>query len=117
MADQADHVPVVFYRTAAGSEPVRRWLKEQPRADRNKIGQDIMRAQFRWPVGMPLCRSLADGLWEVRTSLNSRREARVLLCHHEGALVLLHGFIKKKRSTPAADFDLANRRRKEVLDG
>ncbi|MDZ4738882.1 MAG: hypothetical protein SGJ03_03145 [Alphaproteobacteria bacterium] len=26
-----------------------------------------MRVQFGWPVGMPLCRPLAAGLWEVRS--------------------------------------------------
>jgi len=40
-------VPVVFYRSRAGSEVVRDWLKELAEADRVIIGQDLMRAQFR----------------------------------------------------------------------
>jgi antitoxin HicB len=40
-----------------------------------------MRVQFRWPVGMPLCRSLGQGLWEVRSDLTSNRIARVLMFH------------------------------------
>lgn len=37
-----------------------------------------MRVQFRWPVGMPLCRRLGEGLWEVRSNLSGHRIARLL---------------------------------------
>lgn len=73
--------PLVFYRTAAGGEPVREWLKGLDKEDRHAIGLDLMRAQWRWPIGMPLCRPMRAGLWEVRTDLPSARIARVLfLC-------------------------------------
>jgi len=72
--------PLAFYRTKAGSEPVRDWLRGLPAADRNVIGRDLMRAQWRWPVGMPLCRPMGGGLWEVRTDLPSKNTARVLVC-------------------------------------
>ena len=55
-------IPLVFYRTAAGNEPVRTWLKRLDRADRLEIGADLQRVQYRWPVGMPLCRALGNGL-------------------------------------------------------
>jgi phage-related protein len=106
--------PLVFYRTAAGSEPVREWLKGLPPAERQAIGKDLLRAQWRWPVGMPLCRPLGKGLWEVRTDLPSKRQARVLLCHYAGHLVALHGFIKKTRATPREDLALARKRQKEL---
>ncbi len=54
-------MPVVFYRTATGAEPVRDWLKSLPEAERPAIGLDLMRVQFRWPVGMPLCRAMGAG--------------------------------------------------------
>ena len=73
-----------------------------------------MRAQWRWPVGMPLCRSLGGGLWEVRSSLSGNRIARVLFCIHDGNIVALHGIIKKTQKTPKADLDLAKKRMKEV---
>ncbi|MGH8317425.1 MAG: type II toxin-antitoxin system RelE/ParE family toxin [Steroidobacteraceae bacterium] len=66
------------------------------------------------PVGMPLCRALGRGLWEVRSSLHSNRIARVLFCLHDGEMVALHGFIKKTQKTPAADLELAKKRMKEV---
>jgi hypothetical protein len=37
---------VVFYRTEAGNEPVREWLKDLPDKDRRVIGEDIKTAQY-----------------------------------------------------------------------
>jgi phage-related protein len=59
-------------------------------------------------------RSLKDGLWEVRSSLPSRRIARLILCFHDQVLVALQGFIKKTQKTPTDDLDLAKRRMKEI---
>ena len=107
-------VPLIFYRTAGGAEPVLDWLKSLPEDDRKEIGRDLMRAQWRWPVGMPLCRSLRGGLWEVRSTLPSNAIARVLFCIHGGCIVALHGFVKKTQKTPQAELELAKKRMKEV---
>ncbi|HWB98331.1 MAG TPA: type II toxin-antitoxin system RelE/ParE family toxin [Bryobacteraceae bacterium] len=107
-------VPLVFFRTEAGSEPVRDWLKGLSQSERQAIGKDLLRAQWQWPVGMPLCRPLGNGLWEVRTDLPTKQTARVLLCLYRGHLVALHGFIKKTRKTPDDDLNLARRRQKEL---
>ena len=106
-------MPVVFYRTRGGAEVVRDWLRSLDDADRQAIGLDLMRVQYRWPVGMPLCRALGDGLWEVRTSLPSNRIARVLFSMQQGRLLVLHGFIKKTQKTPPDDLALARRRNRE----
>jgi phage-related protein len=111
---QPQKTPLIFFRTAMGSEPVREWLKELPNAERHAVGRDLLRAQWRWPVGMPLCRPLGSGLWEVRTDLPTKRTARVLLCLYRGHLVALHGFIKKTRATPEEDLDSARKRQKEL---
>ena len=112
--EPAPQMPVRFYRTDKGSEPVRDWLRGLSRSDRRAIGLDLMRVQFGWPIGMPLVRSLKEGLWEVRTRLSSGRIARLILGFHENELVLVHGFIKKTQKTPADDLALARRRMKEV---
>jgi phage-related protein len=91
-----------------------KWLRSLDRGDRRTIGLDLMRVQFGWPIGMPLVRSLKNGLWEVRSTLPSQRIARLILCFHEGTLVVLHGFIKKTRKTPPEELALAKRRMKEV---
>ena len=93
---------------------MREWLKGLPEAERRAIGKDLLRAQWRWPVGMPLCRPMGNGLWEVRTDLPTKRTARVLLCLHREHLVALHGFIKRARMTPDDDLALARKRRKEL---
>ena len=54
-------IPLIFYRLRPGHEPVREWLKELPELERHAIGKDLLRAQWRWPVGMPLCRPMGNG--------------------------------------------------------
>jgi phage-related protein len=107
-------IPLSFYCSSAGVQPVLEWLKSLPAEDRKEIGRDLMRAQWRWPVGMPLCRPMGDGLWEVRSSLPRGRIARVLFCAEEDELVALHGFIKKTQQTPDAELKLARKRMKSV---
>jgi phage-related protein len=83
-------------------------------AYRKVLGYEIGLVEFGWPVGMPVCRPLGSGLWEVRSSLLGNRIARVIFCITDGRMVLLHGFIKKTRKTPKADLDLARNRKNEV---
>ena len=108
-------VQAVFYRTEAGGEPVREWLKSLPsRADRKRIGEDIKTVEFGWPVGMPVCRSVGDGIYEVRSDLTQNRIARVLFYFDRNArMLLLHGFIKKTQKTPDEDLELARRNKKK----
>jgi phage-related protein len=107
-------IPLVFYRTAGGGEPVKDWLKALDAVERQAIAKDLLSAQWRWPAGMPLCRPMASGLWEVRTDLPTKRTARVLLCHHCEHLVALHGFIKKTRATPDDELATARKRQREL---
>ena len=111
---QAPELPVQFYRSETGREPVLDWLRDLDKEDRRIIGLDLMRAQFGWPIGMPLVRSLKEGLWEVRSSLPSRRIARLIICFQDQSIVVLHGFNKKTQKTFADDLALAQRRMKEV---
>ncbi|MFO1429489.1 MAG: type II toxin-antitoxin system RelE/ParE family toxin [Candidatus Competibacteraceae bacterium] len=116
MADaRLTEIPVVFYRTTGGVEPVREWLRSLPDDDRRKIGTDLATVQLGWPIGMPLCRSLGDGLWEIRSTLPSRRIARVLFFVHEGKIGVVHGLIKKTQKTPLDDLALARKRMKEMV--
>ena len=102
----------VFYRTEDGAEPVRTWLKSMAKEDRFKVGVDIKTVEFGWPMGMPHCRPLGDGLHEVRTSL-ANRTARIVFFVADARMVLVHGFVKKTRAMPRADLALAlDRKRK-----
>ena len=58
---------------------MREWLKKlSSREDRRLIGYDIETVEFGWPIGMPVCRPLGDGIYEVRTDLPQNRIARIL---------------------------------------
>ncbi len=100
---------MVFYKTESGSEPVREWLKELPKEDRQSIGEDIKTAQYGWPLGMPLIRKIERGLWEVRSNI-SVGIARVFFTVMGKTMFLLHGFVKKSQKTPQNELDTARRR-------
>lgn len=104
---------VRFFRTDAGTEPVREWLKALTAIDRKTIGEDIKTVQFGWPLGMPLVDHLGGDIWEVRVRLDNRI-ARVLFALDRHTMVLLHGFIKKQPATPKPDLDLARDRLKQL---
>lgn len=91
-------LPARFYRLDSGREPVREWLKELNEKDRKIIGEDIKDVEFAWPIGMPLVRSLGDGLWEIRSNLSGGKIARVIFTVEHDSMVLLHGFIKKTQT-------------------
>jgi len=117
-AKQGKRVPAIFYRTEAGGEPVRKWLKELPPEDRKRIGEDIKTVEFGWPMGMPICKPLRDGVHEVRSSLARNRIARVLFyIDKKRRMVLLHGFIKKTQRTPVEDLNLATRNKSKHQSG
>lgn len=105
-------LPARFFESDAGKVPVREWLLNLPQDDRKVIGDDIRTAEFGWPIGMPLCRSIKGrkGLWEIRSNLSDGRIARVFFCAHEGSMVLLHGFIKKSQKTPDKELNVADKR-------
>lgn len=107
-------IVAAFYRTPAGDEPARAWLKGRTfdNQDRKVIGADIQVVEYEWPAvsERDLVKSLGDGVWEVRSTLPSRRIARVPFGVVKGRMVVLHGFIKKTQKTPPTDLKLAKDR-------
>ena len=97
---------VVFYRSDAGNEPVREWLKDLHRDDKRQIGEDIKTAQLGWPLGMPLIKKIDKDLWEVRTRL-ADGISRVFFAVDSEYMILLHGFIKKSQKTPQNELKTA----------
>ena len=97
---------------------MRDWLKELSSEDRKRMGEDIKTVEFGWPIGMPVCRPLGEGIYEVRTSLAQNRIARVLFyIDKKSRMVLLHGFIKKTQKTPDEDLKLAKSNMKKHQRG
>ena len=114
MIERSKKIAARFFESAAGRKPVREWLLELSGEDRRSIGYDIQTVEFGWSVGMPVCRPLGAGLWEVRCSLSGNRIARVIFCMKDGEMILLHGFIKKTQKTSQDDIALAANRKKEI---
>jgi phage-related protein len=115
LIDRSKKLPAFFYETAIGNQPVREWIRGLSMEDRKLIGRDIQKVEFGWPLGMPYCRSLGNGLWEVRSDLTDGKIGRVIFCVARECMVLLHGFVKKTQKTPAQDLKLAIKRMKEAL--
>lgn len=103
-----------FFKSAAGNEPARDWLKGLADIERKAIGDDIRLVQIGWPLGMPLVRKLEEGIWEIRTDLPSGI-ARILFTMSKGRIALLHGFMKKTQKTPPQELQTARTRRKSLL--
>ncbi len=114
MIDRSKKLPAFFYESPGGNQPVRAWIKGLSSEDRQAVGRDVQKVEFGWPIGMPYCRSLGSGLWEVRSDLADGKTGRIIFCVVLGHMVLLHGFVKKTQKTPAKDIELARKRMKEV---
>ena len=107
---------VYFYKTPAGNEPVRDWLKLRKPDEKKAIGEDIKAVEFSWPVGYPQVTKLDKDLWEVRTNLPDGI-CRVFFTVWKRYMVLLHGIIKKSQKTPQQDLDHAKKLRNIVMAG
>ena len=107
-------LPAAFYQSPSGREPVKDWLRALDEKSRRIVGRDIATAEFGWPLGMPLCRTLGGGLFEVRSNITYQRIARVIFVVEGGLMVLLHGFVKKAQKTPKPDLEIARQRAREI---
>lgn len=82
---------------------MREFLRKQlTPAERTAVGKDIRTVEYGWPVGMPVCKDLKNGLLEVRTELD-RKICRIQFAIYGSRMILFHGFIKKSPSTLRAD--------------
>ncbi len=114
MSSGLQPIPIMFWQSVAGREPVRLFLQELAKKDRKSIGDDVRRLQFGWPIGMPLVRKMREEIWELRSTLPSKREARILFATDGKLIVLLHAFIKKTQKTPKLELAIAQQRLKDI---
>lgn len=100
-----------FYQTDAGNEPVRVFLRKKLTVEeRGLVGKDIRTVEYGWPIGMPVCKDLKNGLLEVRTELGDRI-CRILFSIYGNRMVLFHGFVKKDKKTPKHEMGTALNRK------
>ncbi len=100
---------VYFYAEASGVEPVKKWLRKLTKRDRRIIGEDIKIVELSCPMGLPKVKPVGKKLWEVRSKLKDR-EGRIIFTIDGDRIILLHGFIKKTRTTPKKEKELALKR-------
>jgi hypothetical protein len=62
MVDRKKKLQAKFYELPTGHKPVREWLLGLAEEDRRAVGYDVQTVEFGWPVDMPTCRPLGDGL-------------------------------------------------------
>jgi phage-related protein len=105
--DPDKKIVAIFYRTEAGGEPVREWLKTLSAVEKRLIGSDIKTVEYGWPIGMPVCRPLKGGLFEVRTTLPNRVARIIFYVDRMERMVILHGVIKKTQQLDDDDLQLA----------
>ena len=110
MLKTSKRVTVRFYETEAGNVPVLDFLRAMSPEDRKAVGADLNTVEYGWPIGMPTCRPLGNGLYEVRSQLTGRRTVRTLFGFDGDEIVVVHAFIKKTGATPQADLALARDR-------
>ena len=109
-------IPAHFFRRSNGDEPVRHWLLNFQKNDRQVIGEDIAYVQHKWPLGKPRVDHLRGPIWEIRSKIGNRI-ARVLFAVEDAEMILLHGVIKKTQKTNPADIELALKRWKDWKNG
>ena len=114
MIDKSKKLPAFFYASPSGNEPVRDWIKGLSPEDRQLVGREIQKVEYGWPIGMPYCRSLGNGLCEVRSDLTDGKIGRIIFCVMRGQMVLFHGFIKKTQKAPAKELGVALKRMREL---
>ena len=108
---------VAFYQTPSGNKVVLEFIRDLSAEDRKVVGEDLKTVQIGFPMGLPLCRPLGEGLYEIRSSLASRREMRLIFYFDRPrqSLAIVHALIKKSAKLPKADLELARKRKDETL--
>ncbi len=104
MSNRAKKLQARFYALPSGRKPVRGWILKLSKGDRVVVGKDIQKVEFGWPIGMPSCRPLGSGFYEVRSDFSDGRIGRVMFC-----------IVKKSQKAPAKDIELARSRQKEIM--
>jgi len=110
---------IVFYRDRNGKEPALEFIEalrnaggKQARVHLNKVQKYIqVLSEYGTWAGMPYVKHIGSGLWELRPA-----DSRFFFVGKaSGGYVLLHGFFKKTKRTPAREIEQARREYSDYL--
>ena len=106
---------IIFYRTPAGREPVRKYLLSLPLRDR-AAAADVLDAIREQGLNAPGVRfkQIKGKLWEFY--VEGEASQRIFYVVVVGPMmVLLQSYKKEKNKAPIGEIKIAERRMKEVL--
>jgi phage-related protein len=108
-------IQVRFFQTPNGNTPALDFIRKCTKEEQTIIGADLRQAQNDWAPGPPLTKSFGAGLHEVRITLPTRI-VRLMVCTHDGLLIVLSAFFKTTQQTPASEITLARARMKALKE-
>jgi phage-related protein len=109
---------IEFYQSPTGNPIVYNWFIQQEAKVKARFAQifDLLQEKGT-SVGMPYVRPITNTkLYEIRVE-QDKNIYRILYFSYTGRrFILLHGFQKKTQKIPKQAIDLAETRRKEVIE-
>ncbi len=99
---------IQYYLTSVGENPVEKFLDSLQKPAKAKIFRIFQYIElYGLNISLPHVKKLSGTpLWEIR--ILGRDNIRILyITLQENAMLLVHGFIKKKQKTPAKEIEIA----------
>lgn len=105
---------VEYYETPAGNVPVFEWIEGMPEAEQAlTLGYIDHLARLGTEAKRPLVRQLEGKLYELRWKAKDKQQRIAYFAASGRKFVLVHGFTKKKKTTPQKEKELALKRMRE----
>lgn len=105
---------IEFYRTKDGREPLAEFLDSLPTNFRAKALWELdLLAEKGQDLREPYVKHIEGELWELRIKFASNISRIFYFIPYKTKIVLLHGFVKKTRRTPAKHIRIAKERLKD----
>ncbi len=103
----------------SGRKPVQEFLDSLTDKQFEKIAWVLKLLKELDPVPSKYFKKLVntDDIWEVRASVGGNSFPLLGFFHNQNLIVLTNSFQKKTQKTPLAKIKLAEKRKKEYLDG
>ena len=107
---------IKFYEKVSGESPVEDFLTSLPSKLLAKTLHEIdLLKEFGTSLREPHVKNIGDGIWELRTQLRNDL-TRIFYFTTSGKIfVMLHGFVKKTRTMPSKEFEIARERMKDQI--
>jgi phage-related protein len=93
-------------------------IREQRPAIRDELGQQLLRVQMGlMPNNYKPMNAVGPGTYEIRVQDADGIARLMYIAKFHDTICVLHVFMKKSKSTPKTDIDLAKKRYREAKDG